>query len=156
MSLIFIYIILLHRPTLHTSGTTQMIVYNTLGQINQRFTPRTLTSLLRLGISRTPSDIETVSTTCWAWTKLRRYARSDYLYSPHIPLPDNPWLAPATKNLTKRTLEKFRLSTVRGLYESTRLRTVADMVARWIDLSYIEYGIHSWRCCPRGKRNLRT
>lgn len=91
--------------------------------------PQPLHTLLPRGLSRNPLDIETVSTTCWAWAKLCRHLKLTQLYSPLLPLADNPWLPPTMETLTKRTLTKFRLHTIGDLFVQSRCRTLTELTA---------------------------
>lgn len=91
--------------------------------------PKQLISLLPMGLCRTPANIETVATTCWAWDKLRRYVNLEHLYSPLLPLADNPWISPSLETLTKQTLVKHRLHTIGDLFINSHPCTVTEMIS---------------------------
>lgn len=61
-------------------------------------------------------DIQPVSTTRWAWDRLRRLLGLRTLYSLALPLPNPLWLPITDETLVQRTLAKFNITKIGNLY----------------------------------------
>lgn len=99
--------------------------------------PTPLASLLPKGKSLDPRDIQPLSTTCWAWRKLNRMLVSDPLYSPAIPLFNNPLLPLTAEKQVQTTLTKLDLTTLGTLFLEGQEHKLSD-IAQLPNLTYMD------------------
>lgn len=84
--------------------------------------PTPLSALMPVGkpvsLKHDPLDLQTLSTTSWAWKQLARATRAQLLYSSALPLAGNLWV-PVTQEVTvQRTLSKFNLAAFGDVFPS--------------------------------------
>lgn len=72
--------------------------------------------ILPKGFPRDSWDIQTVSTTSWAWKKLARVTGQHTLYSSNLPVVNSLWLPITEEKLVQRTLSAYSLDTVGDLF----------------------------------------
>lgn len=99
--------------------------------------PTLLASLLPKGKPLDPRDIQALSTTCWAWQKLNCKLGAGPLYSPVLPLFDNPLLPLTTEKQVQSTLAKLNLSTLGSLFPNGQARKLSELT-QMPDLTYMD------------------
>lgn len=88
--------------------------------------PNGLASVLPTGYPRDRDDIQTVSTTSWAWLKLARLMQWTSLYSSALPLPNPRWIPATGEALVQRTLTKYDLAATGDLYPGGHVFSLDD------------------------------
>lgn len=99
--------------------------------------PDTLSSVLPKGLPRDPQDIQTVSTTSWAWDKLRRLLGSDLLYSSALPLPNARWLPITGELLVHRTLTSFNITKSGDLFPNGHFLSLQEE-EKFVEASFMD------------------
>lgn len=88
--------------------------------------PDPLTSILPKGITRHPTDIQTLYTSSWAWDKLRNMLGSQQMYSPSMPLPNARWIPIMGEKLVQRTLITYSLTRSGDLFPGGLVFSVTE------------------------------
>lgn len=75
-----------------------------------------MAALLLIGRPQDQNDIQTVSSTCWAWKRLQRKTGGTTIYLSAIPLPANFGVPITMELLVQRTLHRYPLCTFEDLF----------------------------------------